>query len=233
MLLFPYFPFPLYASFCLLVNWFVSSFFYTVFLFLDLRHRFVVAAQLLSHVQLWLHGLQYARLHYLLEFAEIHVHGIWCTMGLQSVDMIEQLNWLMSIESWCHPTISSSVVPFSSCLHSFPESGSFPESQFFASGGHQSIGTSASASVLPMNIQDWFPLRWTGWISLQSKGLSSGESPWSFWTNTTVQKHPFLGAQLSLQSNAHMHTGLLEKTALTRWTFRFFVCLFVFQTDRC
>ena len=73
---------------------------------------------------------------------------------------------------WCHPTISSSVIPFSSCLQSFPASGSFPMSQFFASGG-QSIGVSASASVLPMNIQDWFPLGWTGWISLQSKGLSS------------------------------------------------------------
>ena len=72
---------------------------------------------------------------------------------------------------WCHPTISSSVVPFSSCFQSFPASGSFPVSQFFASGG-QSIGVSASASVLPMNIQDWFPLGWTGWISLQSKGLS-------------------------------------------------------------
>ena len=73
---------------------------------------------------------------------------------------------------WCHPTISSSVLPFSSCLQSFPASGSFPVSQFFASGG-QSIGVSASASVLPMSIQDWFLLGWTGWISLQSKGLSS------------------------------------------------------------
>ena len=72
---------------------------------------------------------------------------------------------------WCHPTISSSVVPFSSCLQSFPASGSFPVSQFFASGG-QSIGVSASTSVLPMNIQDWFPLGWTGWISLEFKGLS-------------------------------------------------------------
>ena len=75
------------------------------------------------------------------------------------------------LNRWCHPTISSSVVPFSSCLKSFPASGSFPVSQFFTSGG-QSIGVSASASVLPMNIQDWFPLGWTGWISLLSKGLS-------------------------------------------------------------
>ena len=91
---------------------------------------------------------------------------------------------------WCHPTILSSVVPFS-CLPSFPASGSFLRSQFFASGG-QSIGTLASASVLPMNIQDWFPLGWTGWISLQSKGL------WRVLSNTTVQKHHFFASQLSL-----------------------------------
>ena len=92
---------------------------------------------------------------------------------------------------WCHPTISSSVIPFSSCPQSFPASGSFPMSKLFASGG-QSIGVSASASVLPMNIQDWFTLGWTGWISLQSKGLSR------VFSNTTVQKHQFFGAQLSL-----------------------------------
>ena len=91
---------------------------------------------------------------------------------------------------WCHPTISFSVIPFSSCLQSFPASGSFPMSQFFTSGG-QNIGVSASASVLPMNIQDWFPLGWTGWIPLQSKGLSR------VFSNTTVQKHQFFGAQLS------------------------------------
>ena len=92
---------------------------------------------------------------------------------------------------WYHPTISSSVVPFSSRLQSFPASGSFPMSQFFTSGG-QSIGVSASASVLSMNIQEWFPLGWTAWISLQSKGLSR------VFSNTTVQKHQFFGAQLSL-----------------------------------
>ena len=92
---------------------------------------------------------------------------------------------------WCHPTISSSVVHFSSPLQSFPASGSFPINQFFASGG-QSIGVSASASVLPMNTQDWTPLGCTGWTSLQSMGLSRVLS------NTTVQKHPFFGAQLSL-----------------------------------
>ena len=105
---------------------------------------------------------------------------------------------------WCHPTISSSVVPFSSHLQSFPASGSFLMSQFFTSGG-QSIGVSASTSVLPMNIQDWFPLEWTGWISLQSKGLSRVVS------NITLQKHQFSGAQLSLLSNSHIHTWLLEK----------------------
>ena len=92
---------------------------------------------------------------------------------------------------WCHSTISSSVVSFSSCLQSCPASGSFPLSQFFTSGG-QSIGVSALASVLPMNIQEWFPLGWADWISLQAKGLSR------VFSNTTVQKHKFFDAQLSL-----------------------------------
>ena len=105
---------------------------------------------------------------------------------------------------WCHPNILSSVTPFSSCLQSFLASGSFPVSQFFSLGG-QSIGTSASASVFPMNIHDWFPLGLTGLISLQSKGLSR------VFSNTTIQKHQFLGAQLSLWSNSHIHTWLLEK----------------------
>ena len=108
------------------------------------------------------------------------------------------------LSQWCHPTIYSSVVPFSSCLQSFPPSGSFPRSQFFASGG-QSIGVSASASVLPMNIQDWFPLGLSGLISLQSKELSRVSS------NTTVQKHKFFSIQLSLWSSSHIHTWLLEK----------------------
>ena len=92
---------------------------------------------------------------------------------------------------WCHPTISSSVVPFSSCPQSLPASGSFPMSQLFAWGG-QSIGVAASTSVLLMNTQDWSPLRWTGWISLQAKGLLR------VFSNTTVQKHQFFGTQLSL-----------------------------------
>ena len=98
-----------------------------------------------------------------------------------------------SLSWWCHPTISSSVIPFPSCLQSFPASGSFQKSQFFTSGG-QSIGVSASASVLPVNIQDWFPPGWAGWISLQSKGLSR------VFSNTTVQKHQFLSS-LCWQSN--------------------------------
>ena len=108
---------------------------------------------------------------------------------------------------WCHPTILSSVVPFSSCLQSFPASESFPVSQLFASGG-QSIGASASASVLPMNIQDWFPLGLTGLTSLKSKGLSR------VFSNTTVQEHKFFGDQLSFWSNSHIHTWLLEETKL-------------------
>ena len=98
---------------------------------------------------------------------------------------------------WCHSVISSSVVPFSFCPQSLSASVSFPASQLFAWGG-QSIGVSASASVLPMNTRDWSPLGWTGWISLQSKGLSR------VFSNTTVQKHQFFGAQLSSQSNSHI-----------------------------
>ena len=108
------------------------------------------------------------------------------------------------LSQWCHPTISSSVVPFSFCLQSFPASGSFQRSQFFASGG-QSISVSALASVLPLNIQDWFPLGWTGWISLQPKGFSR------VFSNTTVQNHQFFSTQLSSQSNSHIHTWPLEK----------------------
>ena len=105
---------------------------------------------------------------------------------------------------WCHPTISSSVVSFSSCLQSLPTSGSFPMSQLFVRGS-QSTGVSVSASVLPMNTQDWSPLGWTGWISLQSKGLSR------VFSSTTVQKHKFFSAQLFSQSNSHIHTWPLEK----------------------
>ena len=119
-----------------------------------------------------------------------HQASLSFTISQNLLKLMCLLSW------WCHPIISSSVFPFSSCLQSFPAVGSFPVSQFFASGG-QSIRVSASASVLPMNIQDWSPL---GWISLQSKGLSR------VFSNTTVQKHQFFGAQLSLWSNFHIHT---------------------------
>ena len=114
------------------------------------------------------------------------------------------------LSRWCHLTVSSSIVPFSSCLQSFPASGSFPMTQFFASGG-QSIGVSVSTSVLPLNTQDWFPLEWTGWISLQSKGLSR------VFSNTKVsilQHSAFFIVQLS---HPYMTTG--KTIALTRWTF--------------
>ena len=137
---------------------------------------------------LWPHGLQHARLP--------------CpslSPGVCSNSCV--------LSHWGHPAISSSVVSFSSHLQFFPASGSFQMSQFFTSGG-QSIGVSASASVLSMNIQDWFPLGLTDWISLQSKGLSR------LFSNTTVQKHQFFDAQLSLQSKSHIHTWLLEKPEL-------------------
>ena len=106
---------------------------------------------------------------------------------------------------WCHPAISSSVIPFSSCPQSLPGSESFPVSQLFAWGGQRSTGVSALASVLPKNTQDWSHLEWTGWISLQSKGLSR------VFSNTTVQKHQFFSVQLSSQSNSYIHKWPLEK----------------------
>ena len=108
------------------------------------------------------------------------------------------------LSRWCHPATSSSVIPFSSCPQSLSASGSFPMSQLFTWGG-QSTGVSASASVLPNNTQDWSPLGWIGWISLKSKGVSR------VFSNTTVQKHQFFGAQFSSQSNSHIHTWPLEK----------------------
>ena len=124
----------------------------------------------------------------------------------------------------CHPTISSSVIPFSSYLQSFPASGSFPTSQLFTSGG-QSIRALASASVPPMNSQGWFPLGLTGWISLLSKRLSR------VFSNTTVWKHQFFGTQPSLWSSSHIHTWLLEKPQLcldgpllAEWPFCFLMC---------
>ena len=105
---------------------------------------------------------------------------------------------------WCHPAISSSIIPFSSCTQSLPASESFPMSQLFAWKG-QNTGVSALASFLPKDTQGWSPLEWTGWISLQSKGLTG------VFSNTTVKKHQFFGAQLSSQSNSHIHTWPLKK----------------------
>ena len=130
---------------------------------------------------LWPHGLQHARPPCPSPTPGVHPNS--CPLS-----------------QWCHPTISSSAVPFSTCPQPFPASGSFQMGQHFASGG-QSIG----ASVLPMKTRDGSPLGWTGWISLKSKGLSR------VFSNTTVQKHQFFDAQLSLQSNSHIHTWLLEK----------------------
>ena len=127
-------------------------------------------------------------------FSHVWLFATSCTVALQaslSITNSWSLLKLMSFESVCHPTIWSSVVPFSSCPQSFPASGSFQTSQLFISGG-QSIGVSTLTSVLPMIIQDWFPLGWTGLIFLQSKGLSR------VFSNTTVQKHQFFGTQVSL-----------------------------------
>ena len=142
----------------------------------------------------------------------LQFHGLWYTsLPCPSIFPRVCSNPCPSSQ-WCHPSISSSVAPFSSCLQSFPALGSFPMSQFFPSGG-ESIGVSASASVLPVNIQDWFPLGWTGWISLQSKGLSR------VFSNTTVQKHQFFGTRLSLVQLSHSHMTTGKTIALIGWTF--------------
>ena len=147
------------------------------------RFQFQFSCSVVSN-SLWPHGLQHARLPCPSPTPRAYSNS--CPSS-----------W------WCHPTISFSVIPFSSCLQSFLASVSFPMSQFFTSGG-QSIGVSASASVLPMNIQDWFPLELTGLISLQSKGLSR------VFSNTTVWKHQSFGTWPSLSSNSHICTWLLE-----------------------
>ena len=143
----------------------------------------------------WAHGLQHARL--LCPSLSPGVFSDSCP-----------LSW------WCHPTISSSVVPFPSCPQSLPASGSFPMSWFFTSG-HQSVGVSASASVLPVSIQGWFPLGLTALISLQSKGLARA------FSRTAIWKHQFFGAQPYLWFNSHIHTWLLEKPKL--WLYGLFV----------
>ena len=153
---------------------------------------------------LWPHGLQYTRL-------------LCPSLSLGLCSNSCPLSW------WCYPTISSSVAPFSCCPQSFPASRSFPGSRLFTSGGH-SIGASASASVLPVNIQSRFPLGLTGLILL-SKGLSR------IFSSTTVQKNQFFSAQLSLWSNSHICTRLLERTQfwlygplLAKWCLCFSIC---------
>ena len=162
------------------------------------------SVQSLSRVQLfWPHELQHARPPCPSPTPRVHPNP-------------RPLSW------WCHPTISSSVVPFSSSLQSFPASGSFQMSQLFASGG-QNIGVSASTSVLPMNTQDWFPFGWTDWTSLQSKGFSR------VFSNTTVQKHQFFGTQLSLWSNSHPYMTTGKTIALIIWTFVQIDALLIFS----
>ena len=153
---------------------------------------------------LWLHGLQHARLP--------------CPSPSPRA-----CSNSFPLSQWQHPTILFSIFPFSSHLQSFPTSGSFHMSQFFTSGG-QTTGVSASVSVFQY-IQDWFPLWWTGWISLQPKGLSR------VFSNTTAQKHQFFGAQPSLRANSHIHTWLLEKPKLwldgfllAKWCLCFLIC---------
>ena len=153
---------------------------------------------------LWPHGLQHARPPCLSPTPGVYSH-------------------LCPLTRWCHPTVLS-VVCFSSHLQSFPESGSFPVNQIFASG-HQNIGVSASVSFLPVNSQDWFLLGLTSWISLLSKGLSR------LFSNTTVQKHQFFSAQHSLLPNSHICTWLLEKPQLwlygpflAKWCLCFWIC---------
>ena len=163
------------------------------------------SVQLLSHVQLfatpWITSVQFSRsvVSDSLRPHELQHARPPCpspTLGVRSDSRPSS--------QWCHPAISSSVVPFSSCPQSLPASESFPMSQLFAWGG-QSTGASASASFLPKKYQGWSPSEWTGWISLQFKGLLR------VFSNTTVQKHQFFGTQPSSQSNSHIHTWPQEK----------------------
>ena len=185
----------LFYVYLFLTALFMLFFFWEKFIFLILHFLLLFSCSVMSDpMDCSMPG--FPVLHHLMELAQTHVN-----------DELAQTQ-----TQWCHPTISSSVIPFSSCLQAFPEA--FLMSQLFISGG-QSIGASASAWVLPVNIQDWFPLGLTGLIFLQSKkGLSR------IFSNTTFQKHQLFGAQPSLWSISHIHTWLLEKTiALPIWTF--------------
>ena len=147
-----------------------------------------------------------------------------CMLSLPVHHQLPEFN-SCPLNRWYHWTISSYVVPFSTCLQSFPASGSFQMSHFFLSGD-QRIGVSASPSVLPVNIQDLFLLRWTGWISLLSKGLSR------VFSNSTTQKHQFFGTQLSLWFNSHSYMTTGKTIALTRWTFVGKVMSLIFNISR-
>ena len=151
----------------------------------SLKSRWLLSSRSVVSDSSWPHGLQHTRLPY-------------PSLSPRVCSNSCPLSW------WCHPTISSSVTPFSSCPQSFPVPGSCPVSRLFTSGG-QSSGASASASVLPVNIQDWSPLGLTGWIYLLSKELSR------VFSNTTIQKHQFFSTCPSLWSSSHIHTWLLEK----------------------
>ena len=179
------------------------------------RHKLF---ELEKHNSIWSTSLQFCVttiLHLLLPYHSVMSNSLW-HHGLQHPRLPcpspcpRACSNSCPLSRWCHPTISSFVVPFSSCLQSFPASGSFLMSQLFASSV-QSIGASTSASVLPMNNQDWFPLGLTDLISLQSKGLSR------VFSNTRAQKHQFFSAQPSLWSSSHI--SLTQAIALTRWTF--------------
>ena len=192
---------------------------------------FILIARMLSHFShvdsLWPHGLYPTRLFCSWDYPGKNT-GVGCHFLLQGIFPTQELNphhfgsyviWVTKngnhkyslctsdnspVTRWCHPTISSCIIPFSSCLQSFPALGSFFISWLFTSGG-QSIRVSSSASVLPMIMQDWFPLGLTGWIASQSKGLSR------VFFDITVQKHQFFGAQFSLWYDCHIYLWLLEK----------------------
>ena len=183
-------------SLALICNWSVrilwKRWFIDISIYFPLLSLLLLSHSVLSD-SLRCHGLQHARL-------------LCPSPSPRACSNSCPLSW------WCHPTILFSVLPFSSCLQSFPASGSFPMNWLFASGG-QSIGASTSVSVLPMNIQGWFPLGLTGLISLLSKGLSR------VFSSTTVWKHQFFWPQRSLWSNSHLYMTIRKTIVLSRWTF--------------
>ena len=167
----------------------ITAIYMVIYIFVDFLSAHLLIFCLLTNY--WQRGIQFSSIQSL---SRVRLFVTLWTAACQaslSISSSRSLLKLTSTSQWCHPAISSSVVPFFFHLQSFPASGSFQMSQFFASGG-RSIGVSASASVLPMNTQDWSPLGWTGWIPLQSKVLSR------VFSNITVQKHQFFGTQLSL-----------------------------------